>query len=82
MFSAGKSSEAGEVDLMEDLPEESRMEEGNQTVFDLFDDECGEVGEVNEVGDLHTLSGIFSLFDVYFCVIEHFQKKCVWEVRN
>ncbi|KAM6448107.1 serine-protein kinase ATM isoform 1-T2 [Liasis olivaceus] len=57
MFFTGKSSEAGEVNLMEDFPEESRMEEGNQTVFDPFDDECNEVAEVNEVGDLHTLTG-------------------------
>ncbi|ETE61104.1 Serine-protein kinase ATM, partial [Ophiophagus hannah] len=60
MFFTGKSSEIGEMDLMEDFPEESRMEEGNQTVFDLFDDECSEVGEVNEVGDLHTLTGATS----------------------
>lgn len=75
MFFTGKSSETGEMDLMEDFPEESRLEEGNQTTFDLFDDECVEVGEVNEVGDLHTLTGLFNLFDVYFCVIECFQKK-------
>ncbi|XP_026541131.1 serine-protein kinase ATM isoform X1 [Notechis scutatus] len=60
MFFTGKSSEIGEIDLMEDFPEESRMEEGNQTVFDLFDDECSEVGEMNEVGDLHTLTGATS----------------------
>ncbi|XP_034265463.1 LOW QUALITY PROTEIN: serine-protein kinase ATM [Pantherophis guttatus] len=60
MFFTGKSSETREMDLMEDFPEESRLEEGNQTVIDLFDDECGEVGEVNEVGDLHTLTGATS----------------------
>ncbi|XP_013917836.1 PREDICTED: serine-protein kinase ATM [Thamnophis sirtalis] len=60
MFSTGKSSETGEIDLMDDFPDESRMEEGTQIVFDLFDDECTEVGEVNEVGDVHTLTGATS----------------------
>lgn len=67
MFSTGRISEVGEVDLMEDDPEESRMEGENPTTSDLFDDHSAEAGDVNEGGELQTLTGIFKLLSVSFC---------------
>ncbi|CAI5773239.1 serine-protein kinase ATM isoform X1 [Podarcis lilfordi] len=60
MFSTGRISEAGEMDLMEDDPEESRMEGENPTTSDLFDDRSAEAGDVNEGGELQTLTGAIS----------------------
>ncbi|XP_062983150.1 serine-protein kinase ATM [Elgaria multicarinata webbii] len=60
MVFTGKASEGGEIDLMEDEPDESRMEGENQTVLDLFDDHCAETGDVNEGGELQTLTGATS----------------------
>ncbi|KAL8191035.1 UNVERIFIED_CONTAM: hypothetical protein K2H54_066883, partial [Gekko kuhli] len=59
MAFTGKSSEAGEVDLMELDGEGSRMD-GEKTVLDLFDDHSGDAGDVNEAGELQILTGAVS----------------------
>ncbi|XP_042315979.1 serine-protein kinase ATM isoform X2 [Sceloporus undulatus] len=60
MASMGKANEVGEVDIMDDDPEESRMEGEHRAVLDLFDDECVKPGDVNECGELQTLAGALS----------------------
>ncbi|XP_061484637.1 serine-protein kinase ATM isoform X2 [Rhineura floridana] len=52
MVFTGKASEAGEVDLMEDDPEEKRTEGENRTNLDDSD--------LNEGGELQTLTGAIS----------------------
>ncbi|KAJ6662351.1 hypothetical protein lerEdw1_012515 [Lerista edwardsae] len=60
MTFTGKPSEGGEKDLMEDDPDESRQDGENQTVLDLFDDDCAEAVDVNEAGELQSLTGASS----------------------
>uniref|UniRef100_A0A803TVI5 FAT domain-containing protein n=1 Tax=Anolis carolinensis TaxID=28377 RepID=A0A803TVI5_ANOCA len=54
-----KANEIGEVDVMEEDPEESRMEE-DQAVLDLFDDDSAAAGDANENKELQNLAGAVS----------------------
>ncbi|XP_054829190.1 serine-protein kinase ATM [Eublepharis macularius] len=59
MVFTGKPSEAGDVDLMEDDAEGSRMD-GEKSVLDLFDDRSADAADVNEAGELQILTGAIS----------------------
>uniref|UniRef100_A0A8D2J9V7 non-specific serine/threonine protein kinase n=1 Tax=Varanus komodoensis TaxID=61221 RepID=A0A8D2J9V7_VARKO len=60
MLFTGKANEVGEISFMEDDPEESKMEEENPKVLDLFDDHSAEAADVSESGELQTLTGATS----------------------
>uniref|UniRef100_A0A6J0UF85 non-specific serine/threonine protein kinase n=1 Tax=Pogona vitticeps TaxID=103695 RepID=A0A6J0UF85_9SAUR len=57
---SGKANEVIEMDLMEEDLEDTKMEGENQTVLDLFDDQCPEAGDANEGGELQALTGAIS----------------------
>nr|XP_056714051.1 serine-protein kinase ATM [Euleptes europaea] len=59
MAFTGKPGEAGDMDLMEDDGEGSRMD-GEKSVLDLFDDHSADAGDVNEAGELQILTGAVS----------------------
>jgi len=58
----GKPSELGEVDLLGNDPEESKMEVDNQVSDDLFDDHSvTDISDTNESGEMQNITGKSSL---------------------
>uniref|UniRef100_A0A8C8SAM0 non-specific serine/threonine protein kinase n=1 Tax=Pelusios castaneus TaxID=367368 RepID=A0A8C8SAM0_9SAUR len=61
MVFTGKSSDAGEVDLMEDGTEESAIKVDNDVATDRFDDHCTtDFGDANESGEMQNINGAIS----------------------